>query len=1252
MNVMNIVSLNVRGLRGEKRHAIFRWLNEKKYDICLLQETYCTDNFISKFKRGWSGEIVHSTTNSAHSRGVCIMFKKDLNYNIIDVHKCENGRLLIVNVEINDDTYSFINVYSPNESAQRSEFFAKVQCWIDKYVINKGNIVLGGDFNCAVDKIDRRNTSVTLDRSVSSLRKLMAAYQLTDVWRKVHSDKICYTFIDPSGRGFDSRIDLFLCSHKITSQVNISNIVPAPAPDHRAVDITLNFSRNKRGKGYWKMNASVLNDEEYMLGIESLIKETVTEYDNHIDKVRLWEFLKVRIKNYTIRYCIKKARGQRDEAKDLEGRINEIDNILASTNNSDLDQERKQCKQALDDLYSNKAKGHQIRSRAAWVELGERSTRYFLGLEKSRQVTNTIHSLKDEDGNAKLDDQDILQETHKFYSKLYTSQNPSSIDMDQYFDDVKLERVLSNTDRLTCEGDITYNEGENTVKDMKGNKSPGLDGICVEFYKLFWPYLGKLLVDVFNQCYQDGKLPQSQRIAVMSLIFKKDDKEDISNYRPISLTNVDYRILASILAKRLQTVMNNIIDYDQTAYIKGRYMGYNIRLVSDIIDYYDAMDKSGVLISIDFKKAFDSLEWKFIFKSLQAFKFGQSFINWIKTIYNCPEACVKNNGYLSDTFKLSRGIRQGCPVSALLFILSVEILAVKIRKCTSIKGFVFNIDKKPITISQYADDAVIFLNGKSEICSAFNIISQFGQFSGTKLNVEKCEGLWLGSLKNYQNNCRIFGMKWPKVIKCLGIYVGHEKELNIKLNWYDKLDKIKQILSLWSQRELSIYGKVQIIKTFILSQLVQIASLLPVPQDFVVKLNEMLFSFLWKGKDKVKRIKIIQPSVKGGINMVDIQSMFTALKAVWVHRINNSDPTINSWAQLANYFIGKKLNLHNVILFSMDSKTLFPDLQDVHPFYREVILSYSYANQTTFESFCSNIHNQSLWGNRFICVTRKRKKCALFLRNWIRSGVNKVGDLKYVNGMLDEVYVYRTIRKQTNIHTEIALMKKALEPYRHLLIDTNVQCHCDNNVHKVLKLTKSKEIYLKLLEIKSSDITTTDMCSNVSELCTTMNMSVDNAFKKQLCSRIEIKLKEFNYKVMYNILPCNANLQKWRIKNSDVCDLCEDKHTIEHLLFECHRALFLWSVVKDVYHIDIVFGNVVCGLEEDDSHLCYTITLVAFLLYKEWLLSSLDKKQRNLNFPFHFFIAELRLRDKIYKCNNVDINLTPIIQCLEEKLRV
>ena len=143
-----------------------------------------------------------------------------------------------------------------------------------------------------------------------------------------------------------------------------------------------------------------------------------------------------------------------------------------------------------------------------------------------------------------------------------------------------------------------------------------------------------MLINVFNESFENEILPISQRSAVLSLIFKNGDAEDIANYRPISLKNVNYRILAFVLAGRLQKVISLIVSHDQTAYIKNRFMGYNIRLVDDIIDHYDQAQKKGLIFKADFFKAFDSLEWDFMLKTLDFFNFGPSFKQWVKTKFS------------------------------------------------------------------------------------------------------------------------------------------------------------------------------------------------------------------------------------------------------------------------------------------------------------------------------------------------------------------------------------------------------------------------------------------------------------------------------------------------------------------------------------------------------------------------------------------------------------------------------------------
>lgn len=167
------------------------------------------------------------------------------------------------------------------------------------------------------------------------------------------------------------------------------------------------------------------------------------------------------------------------------------------------------------------------------------------------------------------------------------------------------------------------------------------------------------------------------------------------------MTNTDYKIIAFIFARRLQKVIDEYISNEQTAYIKGRFIGTNARLILDIFEYCENNNQEGLLLFLDFEKAFDSVEWNFLFKTLETFNFGTNFINWIKILYKNPIFRLKNNGWISRTCQMHRGIRQGCPISALLYLFVAEILSDKIKNNGLINGFtVKNLEKEIKNIQQ------------------------------------------------------------------------------------------------------------------------------------------------------------------------------------------------------------------------------------------------------------------------------------------------------------------------------------------------------------------------------------------------------------------------------------------------------------------------------------------------------------------------------------------------------------------------
>ena len=289
------------------------------------------------------------------------------------------------------------------------------------------------------------------------------------------------------------------------------------------------------------------------------------------------------------------------------------------------------------------------------------------------------------------------------------------------------------------------------------------------------------------------------------MIPKEDsDPLDIQNWRPITLLNIDYKIASKALAKRIESVLPKLVHSDQTGFMKGRYIGENIRLINDVMEYTMSEKKGGILVSLDFEKAFDTLEWQFIMKVLDLFNFGETVKRWIRIFYTNIESTVLNNGFTTNWIKPTRGVRQGCPLSPYLFILSAEILSNKLRQTTEINGI--NLFGNEVKISQFADDTNLFCTDIISVENSLNKVNNFGVISGLKLNVKKTKAIWLG--KWSKNKTTPLQLQWVnKPVKILGIYLSYDDNKNKHFNFDLKVKKLQTKLDLWKARNLTLFGK-------------------------------------------------------------------------------------------------------------------------------------------------------------------------------------------------------------------------------------------------------------------------------------------------------------------------------------------------------------------------------------------------------------------------------------------------------------
>lgn len=305
----HICSLNCQGLaRKEKRFRLFSWFQQQKCDILMAQETHLSKDLIKQINNEFHGKHLHSlgTTNS---RGVSYFINKSLDFKLINEFCDKEGRIIIINIEIQDKIFTLVNLYAPNEVHARNQFYKKVSKLIEEHTL--GALIVGGDMNDLLSALDTKNNKLhkKLKKPVNGLKQLIKTHKLIDIWRQLNKDKKQFTWKRKNSTNEASRIDFFIiCTQARLSTVS-ADIRPAQISftDHQAISLKLDIYANNRGKGYFKMNNSILTDTQY----NKLINKLIEKYEQNFNLTNVlnqWDLLKTDIRESTIQYCKSKAK--------------------------------------------------------------------------------------------------------------------------------------------------------------------------------------------------------------------------------------------------------------------------------------------------------------------------------------------------------------------------------------------------------------------------------------------------------------------------------------------------------------------------------------------------------------------------------------------------------------------------------------------------------------------------------------------------------------------------------------------------------------------------------------------------------------------------------------------------------------------------------------------------------------------------------------------------------------------------------
>ncbi|WVZ67109.1 hypothetical protein U9M48_016236 [Paspalum notatum var. saurae] len=447
----------------------------------------------------------------------------------------------------------------------------------------------------------------------------------------------------------------------------------------------------------------------------------------------------------------------------------------------------------------------------------------------------------------------------------------------------------------------TFTEKEVTqaIFQMEQNKAPGLDGFSAEFYQFFWETIKVDLMMLFVE-FHKGCLPlYSLNFGIITLLPKEKDAKHIKHFCPICLLNVSFKIFTKVTCNRLDRVANNIIRPTQTAFMSGRYIMEGVVILHETLHEMHRKKLDGVILKLDFEKAYDKVKWSFLQQTLRMKGFSSKWCNWIHQMVTNGCVEVKVNDNVREFFHTKKGLRQGDPMSPILFNLIADMLAILIARAKvngQFGGLVPHLVDEGLSILQYADDTIIFMGHDVEKAKNMKLIlCAFEHLSGLKINYHKSELFCYGEASKFQEQySQLFGCgmgSYP--FRYLDIPM-HHRRINNK-DRREVENRFEKKLSSWKGKHLSYGGRLVLINSCLTILALFMLSFFEIPREGDGS----------KKKYRLAKWKILcTPKEQGGLGIQDLDVQNKCLLSKWLSRLINEDGV---WQQLLrNKYLGTK----------------------------------------------------------------------------------------------------------------------------------------------------------------------------------------------------------------------------------------------------------------------------------------------------------------------------------------------------------
>ena len=885
--------------------------------------------------------IIHSADpgNPTTTGGVSIAINKGL----VDVRKVTHravieGRVMVMDIPWNgEDTLRVMNVYAPAKNAEKAKFWEELLERVEDDGGLRPDIVMG-DFNLVENpELDRLNNRRGADPLVArnAMSEFTTELNLADGWRRKHPSKRGYTYVGSS----QSRLDRIYAREDLYPWCTDWRIEhPGLRSDHSLVSVQLT-SENMPfiGKGRWAIPVNLLKNKELKRETQALARQM----QHDVGRARVADDAtsdpQVALKTFKTKVVELYRNHQRTHQPKLTNAIRRLQEELENKANvpglteDEIHEQTILLTERIGALEKKKRDETRLLSSARNKLEGETLTKHWVRSATENTPRDTIRALRNplRDLERRETRSDKMAEMARDYHEqlLKADRNPN-----ERPDRDKLNKVLRNVNATlspqsveTLRKEVSEEEVAAAIVASANDKAAGLDGIPVELWKLLhqqyksagekerhkYCNIARVMAQIFADVSARGITEGTGfNEGWMCPIYKKKEADNIANYRPITILNTDYKVLAKAIATRLTEVIPSVIHPDQAGFIRGRSIFDQIEQAATTINYARLKGLNGAIVALDQEKAYDKITHPYLWEVLESFAFPEEMINTVKTLYREAPTSVIMNGVVSDPFLVTRGVRQGDPMSCALFDLGIEPLAANIR-ASAIRGIdVPNLDEK-IKVSLFADDTTVILTEHDSFTELTGVLDEWCEVSGAKFNVEKTEIVPIGTeeYRRKLTETRKLGSASEAIpasihiardkdaTRLLGAWIGNG--VNPEEPWRKIVEAIRKDFNRWETRYPTLEGKRHIVQMVAGGKTQFLTRAQGMPETVQKEIQRAITEFVWGKERATVCIENMARGIdQGGRVILNLAARNDAIDLMWVKQYLNMGADRPKWAYM------------------------------------------------------------------------------------------------------------------------------------------------------------------------------------------------------------------------------------------------------------------------------------------------------------------------------------------------------------------